>query len=58
MLYEVITNSQTIINALNENRKEGSTTSAYLMEYAGNLDYKKLFKILIDYNQDDAEIPA
>lgn len=53
-----IHNSQTIINALNENRKEGSTTSAYLMEYAGNLDYKKLFKILIDYNQDDAEIPA
>jgi len=38
-----------IIAMLNENRKEGSTISAYLMEEAGNPNYKKLSSILSQY---------
>lgn len=37
--------AEQIIRALNENRKQGSTVSAYLMDTAGNPDYDKLYSI-------------
>lgn len=38
-----------IINALNENRKEGTTTSAYFMDVAARPNFKLLFKIYDTY---------
>lgn len=41
--------AEQIIRMLNENRTPGSTTSAYLMDSAGNPNYKKLLGILERY---------
>ncbi|MGI6168519.1 MAG: protein-glutamine gamma-glutamyltransferase [Christensenellales bacterium] len=39
-----IQTADTVIRILNQNRKEGATRSAYLMDSAGRPDFKKLFK--------------
>jgi len=44
-----IYNAEQIISMLNENRKEGSTQSAFLMDVAGNPNYKRLSGILNRY---------
>ncbi len=44
-----ITNSDQIIRHLNSNRKSGSRRTAYLMDNAGNPDYKELYSILERY---------
>lgn len=44
-----IYDSEQIIKMLNENRKSGSTTSAFLMSTAGNPNYKRLSNILSKY---------
>jgi len=41
--------AEAIIRMLNENRRENATISAYLMEEAGNPNYKKLSAILTNY---------
>ena len=46
-----IYSADAIIKSLNENRKEGADTSAYLMETAGNPDYKNLYSIYKKYQQ-------
>lgn len=44
-----IKSAEKIIKHLNENRKDGSETSAYFMDTAGNPDYKELYSILENY---------
>ena len=41
--------AESIIFLLNEQRKEGATISAYLMEEAGNPNYRKLSNIIMRY---------
>jgi protein-glutamine gamma-glutamyltransferase len=35
-----------IINALNQNRREGSTRSAYLMDTVGHPNFKRLYQVV------------
>lgn len=53
-----IYSSDKIIKFLNENRKSGSTVSAYLMDTAGNPDYKKLYNILERYQLQNSSYTA
>lgn len=46
-----IRSAEKIIKHLNDNRKDGSTVSAYLMDTAGNPDYKELYSVLENYLQ-------
>ncbi len=53
-----IYSSDEIIKYLNENRNTDSTVSAYLMDTAGNPDFKKLYNILERYQLQSSSFTA